>query len=119
MGGVRVDIDDMLSLEDLSTMVSEPFLRMPHPLSARLSPEGVIKLAKRGHWINIPRSKIRDKSKANSIQKALVFIQVSWMVGQCIARKINQLPLTILEVHTMVHVVCAIFLYVCWLKVGY
>ncbi|KAF4497904.1 hypothetical protein FAGAP_5916 [Fusarium agapanthi] len=56
------------------------------------------------------------KSKADYLQKILVAMQVIWMAMQCIARKIKNLPLSLLEVHTMVHVVCAIFLYLCWFR---
>ncbi|KAK3936520.1 hypothetical protein QBC46DRAFT_419077 [Diplogelasinospora grovesii] len=38
------------------------------------------------------------------------------MIIQCIARAAHGLPLALLEVHTMVHVVCAGFLYALWLK---
>ncbi|CVK99611.1 uncharacterized protein FMAN_02437 [Fusarium mangiferae] len=70
----------------------------------------------RGHWIPISKKKIDDKSKADYFQKILVVMQVIRMVLQCIARKIQNLPLSLLEVHTMVHVVCAIFLYLCWFR---
>lgn len=33
---------------------------------------------------------------------------------QCIGRKINSLPISILEVHTVVHVVCALGMYIFW-----
>ncbi|KAI2777361.1 hypothetical protein F4815DRAFT_481826 [Daldinia loculata] len=39
------------------------------------------------------------------------------MVIQCISRKAYRLPLTLLEIHTMVHVVCAFILYICWFEV--
>ncbi|KAJ4289316.1 hypothetical protein N0V88_007067 [Collariella sp. IMI 366227] len=73
-----------------------------------LSPDGVrvlgdIKLEP----LRVPKSLIMDRSKADTIQKALVLIQVSWMAIQCIARKIEGLPMTLLELHVMVHVVCA------------
>ena len=83
-----------------------------------LSAKGVRKLAA----VNIkpfmiPRSLIDDRSKADTLQKALVLLQVGWMALQCIARKACGLPLTLLELHTMVHVVCAIAMYAFWFKV--
>jgi hypothetical protein len=77
----------------------------------------VIWLVERGHWIPISKKNIDDKSKADYFQKLLVLIQVMWMVVQCIMRKIKSLPLSLLEIHTMVHVSCAVFLYLCWFKV--
>ncbi|KAF7536808.1 hypothetical protein G7054_g4235 [Neopestalotiopsis clavispora] len=82
----------------------------------RLSSRGVVDLARLGHFIYIPRETIEDKSKQDTIQKILVVLQVVWMVVQCIARKSYGLPLSLLEVHTMVHVACAIFLYGFWFK---
>jgi hypothetical protein len=84
----------------------------------RLTPEGVLQLAEDGHFLEIPRSKIDDKSKADTISKILVMTQVAWMAMQCITRKAYGLPLTLLEVHTMVHVVCAVLLFVLWIDVG-
>ncbi|KAK3902098.1 hypothetical protein C8A05DRAFT_34225 [Staphylotrichum tortipilum] len=82
-----------------------------------LSPEGLLKLAAVDMApFMIPRSRIEDRSKADTLQKALVLLQVSWMMLQCIARKAYGLPLTLLELHTMVHVVCAVVMYAFWLK---
>lgn len=83
-----------------------------------LTPLGVIALARQGHFVNINQSTIEDKSKANILTKSLICIQVSWMVIQCIARAAAGYPLTLLEVHTMVHVVCAICMYALWWNVG-
>ncbi len=82
-----------------------------------LQDKAVLLLAELGHFISIPASNIDDKSKASILQKAVVIIQVSWMVIQCISRAAHRLPLALLEVHTMVHVVCASLLYALWLKV--
>ncbi|UPK89719.1 hypothetical protein LCI18_000654 [Fusarium solani-melongenae] len=114
MGGVRVNVDDIISLPDLNFKAQRHFTTRPYTI--RVGPKTIIQLAEKGYWINIPMQKIDDKSKADVLQKCLVMIQVSWMVMQCIVRKINNLPLALLEVHTMVHVVCAMFLYLCWLR---
>ena len=82
-----------------------------------LTPQGVLDLCKHGCWAYLPRTAIDDKSKANQTQKTLVLLQVSWLVLQCIARRVYGLPLTLLEVHTMVHVVCAVILYLFWFEV--
>ncbi|RBR17807.1 uncharacterized protein FIESC28_06246 [Fusarium coffeatum] len=116
MGGVRVNIDDLLSFPDLHDKAFRHFNPANRPYSVRLSPLTVIWLAERGHWIPISKKKIDDKSKADYFQKLLVMTQVLWMIMQCIMRKIHHLPLSLLEVHTMVHVVCAVFLYMCWFR---
>jgi hypothetical protein len=60
----------------------------------------------------------RDKGKANLIQKSLVMLQVTWMATQCITRRAYGLPLTLLEIHTMVHVICALTMYSFWFYVS-
>ncbi|KAF4970712.1 hypothetical protein FSARC_2343 [Fusarium sarcochroum] len=115
MGGVRAGVDNMLSLPDLDEGAFGHNSKLL-PDSVRLGPKGVTQLAERGHWIRISEKRIDDKSKADTLQKILVVIQVSWMVMQCIARRVNDLPLSLLEIHTMVHVVCALVLYICWFK---
>ncbi|MCJ1271471.1 hypothetical protein MMC22_011372 [Lobaria immixta] len=83
---------------------------------ATLTPSGVLALADRGRFLDISPETVSDKSKASPITKALICIQVVWMVVQCIARKAVDYPLTLLEIHTMVHVVCALTLYSLWWK---
>ena len=83
-----------------------------------LSPKGVRKLAEANlKPFIVARAFIDDRSKANTLQKGLVLLQVGWMALQCIARKVHGLPLALLELHTMVHVVCAITMYAFWFKV--
>jgi hypothetical protein len=69
-------------------------------------------------WVYIPKTKIDAKRKADPIQKALVLLQASWLALQCVTRRAYGLPLTLLEVHTMVGVVCAIILYIFWFEVS-
>lgn len=83
-----------------------------------LGPQFVILLAQSGKFVRIPKWKISDKSRANVFQKVLVVTQVSWMVMQCIVRKAYGLPLSLLEIHTMVHVVCAFILLGFWFRVS-
>lgn len=86
--------------------------------SLALTPKGIYDLCKRGFWVNIPESRIDASSKADHLQKGLVMFQVTWMVLQCSVRRGYGLPLSLLEIHTMVHVVCAVILYAFWLEVG-
>lgn len=101
MGGFLVDVDKLHN--QLSRVT--------------LTPSGVIALANRDRFLDISPKTVSDKSKANIITKALICMQVLWMVVQCIARKAVGYPLTLLEIHTMVHVVCALTLYILWWKV--
>ncbi|KAK0614369.1 hypothetical protein B0T14DRAFT_570310 [Immersiella caudata] len=82
-----------------------------------VSAEGVATLARRNiDAVKISRSSIDDRSKADILQKGLVLLQITWMALQCIARKAYGLPITLLELHTMVHVVCAFSMYTFWLE---
>jgi hypothetical protein len=105
MGGLVVDI------RDLSDDYKE----------VTLTTEGVRMLAEFERYFppEVTQDTIQDKSKAGLIQKGLVIIQVGWMVIQCIARRAYGLPLTLLEVHTLVHVVCALIMYLFWIEVSY
>ncbi|KAI9646837.1 hypothetical protein NHQ30_004836 [Ciborinia camelliae] len=79
-----------------------------------ITPEGVLFLSSFGQTPRISQSEIQDKSKSDRIGKGLVCLQVIWSIGQAIERKISGYPTTLLEVHTIVHVVCALFLYALW-----
>ena len=100
MGGIIVDVSHL------------------HNTLSRLtiSPKGLAFLAKHGHFVKISDAAIRDKSKADILVKARVCIQVSWMLVQTIARKIVGYPITLLEVHTLVHVACVIGMYGLWFQ---
>jgi hypothetical protein len=125
MGGVRIqmrNIAQYLSLDYIGFTWRDVLRNRQPPrdndLILQLTPCGIIELAEDGHWIHIKGEKIDDKSKADVLQKLLVLVQVTWMATTCISRRIYGLPLTLLEIHTMVHVVCAISLYMFWLKVS-
>jgi hypothetical protein len=83
-----------------------------------LSPNGVLQLAKLGYPLYVSDANIDDKGNANLIQKSLVMLQVTWMATQCITRRAYGLPLTLLEIHTMVHVICALTMYSFWFYVS-
>ena len=80
---------------------------------------GVEFLAKVGHHLQMSENQIADRSKTNVVAKSLMCIQVLWMLVQCIARKSAGYPLTLLEIHTMVHVVCTLCVYSFWWKVSF
>ncbi|KAI5814468.1 hypothetical protein BZA77DRAFT_356730 [Pyronema omphalodes] len=59
---------------------------------------------------------ILDKGKADFLAKFLVCVQAAWMVLQCVLRKINSLPVTLIELNTLCHVICALVMYYFWWK---
>ena len=101
MGGFVVDVSD----------INEKFS------VAALQPSGIVNLAKTGHFIEIPEKTIKDKSKADLLAKSLACLQVSWMVIQCIGRRAIGLPISLLEIHVLVHVTCTLCLYALWVDV--
>ena len=98
MGGFVVDTKDV-----------SPYI----PGSPRLviTANGVLILAEHGH--------ITDKSKADIIAKALALVQGCWLLVQCIGRVATHLPLTLLEINTLAHVICMLFIYRLWMKKPY
>ncbi|KAH6950699.1 hypothetical protein DER45DRAFT_599269 [Fusarium avenaceum] len=85
MGGVYVDVDDMLSIADLDQGVFD-YKHKLRPFSVRLNPKAIVHLAEKGHWIPISGRKIKGTSKADVLQKILV-------VGQFYAQSSNRLAL--------------------------
>ncbi|KAF7864434.1 hypothetical protein EAF04_006568 [Stromatinia cepivora] len=79
-----------------------------------LTARGVSLLAQRGHLPNISKREIVDKSKADMMAKLLVILQAGWMLVQVIGRLVTGLPVTLLEVNTLCHVLCAFFIFLLW-----
>ncbi|GAW17372.1 hypothetical protein ANO14919_068290 [Xylariales sp. No.14919] len=100
MGGFRVDVSSIH--DELESMA--------------ITPAGLQYLARHGHFIDLPKSAIQDKSKADNLAKVIVCLQVAWLIVQCIGRKVNDLPIALLELHVLAHVVSALFLYAIWFR---
>lgn len=106
MGGFVFDLDT-ISASVLSPLSSEP-------QRLTLTPRGVALLARCGLLPDISKQDIWDKSKADGLTKALVCLQAGWMIIQVLARVVGGLPVSLLEVNTIGHVVCAFTIYVLW-----
>ncbi|KAK3304644.1 uncharacterized protein B0T15DRAFT_512774 [Chaetomium strumarium] len=94
MGGVRVPTDETAKFGyPASIEGSRPI---------QLTEDGVIGLAQRDFWIYVnPKKLLQEQSRAAQTMT-------------CIVRRVYGLPLTLLEVHTMVHVICAVLMYTLW-----
>ena len=57
---------------------------------------------------------IQDKAKSNSFAKSLVLFQTSWFIMQCIARGIEHLPVTHLEIVTLAYAAVNFAIYLFW-----
>ena len=65
-----------------------------------LFPEGLGPQLQNGE-IDITKDAIKDKSKGDILSKGFAILQTGWFILQCIARKIQRLPITELEVVTL------------------
>ena len=89
---------------------------LPDGFRGRVTSRGAIALAHSNLLPEVTLELINDQSKSDILTKALVCLQAGWMIIQCIARVHQSLPLTLLEVHTLMHAICAFFIYCLWLK---
>lgn len=106
MGGFVIETADPLE---------EPYIRNSPRLS--LGSRGVLFVVKQGgHIPDVSKAFIFDRSKADNVGKCLVCLQAGWAIVECISRLINHLPLTLLEINTLGHVLCALLMYLFWLQ---
>ena len=57
---------------------------------------------------------IKDRGKNDYLAKSLVMLQTSWFVMQCIARAIEHLPVTHLEIVTLAYAAVNFATYIFW-----
>ena len=62
----------------------------------------------------LSKDEIWDKSKANSLAKAIVCIQAIWFCAQVIGRLAQGIPISLLELNTFAHALCALLIYILW-----
>ncbi|KAM5350743.1 hypothetical protein ACJ41O_007248 [Fusarium nematophilum] len=122
MGWFRVKVSalaEFLTLPDINSSWKDSLAKSGQRSTLQITPGGILKLAEHGYWFDIPPEDIDDRSKANGIQKLLVIVEVFWLAMSCVVRAIYGFPLSLLEIHTMVHVVCALAMYSLWFKVSH
>ncbi|KAF7974339.1 hypothetical protein HWV62_12398 [Athelia sp. TMB] len=81
-----------------------------HPLS----PKAVVELVRRGHLVAPTSDELANQSKGDALSKGVAILQTLWFVMQCIARRIEHLPVTSLEVMTLAYTVITVAMYVVW-----
>ncbi|KAI9462143.1 hypothetical protein F5148DRAFT_233795 [Russula earlei] len=67
-----------------------------------------------GEFPRIAKMEIEDKSKGDIVSKTLVVLQTSWFVTQCIARGVQGLPVTELELVTVAFATLNFVMYLLW-----
>ncbi|KAJ7687337.1 hypothetical protein B0H14DRAFT_2421725, partial [Mycena olivaceomarginata] len=85
-----------------------------HPIATkkqlRLHPEYLAAIR------SIREEDIEDKSKGDLLSKGLVLLQGLWFTAQCLARFLQHLPLTELEVETLAFQFVNVIIWFLWLK---
>ncbi|KAJ4465514.1 hypothetical protein C8J55DRAFT_440985 [Lentinula edodes] len=83
---------------------------------AIITPEGIQFLLRNQPDLlpDLSTEEISDRSKANGLSKSVVVVQVTFFLVNCIARKIQRLPVTLLEVTTVAHALCSLLAYAFW-----
>ena len=62
----------------------------------------------------LTEAEIKDRGKSDSLARSFVLLQTSWFVMQCIARGIERLPLTHLEIVTLAYAAVNFVIYIFW-----
>ncbi|KAF8537818.1 hypothetical protein BDD12DRAFT_806637 [Trichophaea hybrida] len=106
MGGFQIDTNRLSK--------SSPQLSIKGRLA--LTACGIIALGRAGIFIPLDYRTIRFKSQVDVITKTLTIFQVLWMVIEASVRKASGIPLSLLEIHTLVHAFCALIMYLFWFK---
>ena len=76
----------------------------------------------RKRYIDIPKIttlEINDRSKSDSLAKFLAIMQVGWLAVHVVARTIQHLETTTLEVTTLSFVVCTLGSFIAWYRKPY
>ncbi|KAI9452255.1 hypothetical protein F5148DRAFT_1003373, partial [Russula earlei] len=68
-----------------------------------------------GDFPRIAKEEIEDKSKGDAVSKTLVVLQTGWFVVQCIARGVQGLPVTELELVTVAFATLNFVMYILWM----
>jgi hypothetical protein len=77
------------------------------PRSTNFTAADILELAKVGILLGIGNEEIKDRSEADALVKTFVCAQLAWFLAQCLAKTIKNLPITLLELHVILHTFCA------------
>lgn len=83
-----------------------------------LTSSGVLELVRVAPHLlpDISLSQITDKSNADQLAKAVITLQASWFAAHCISRIALGMTISLLELNTLAHCVCALIAYFAWWK---
>lgn len=77
---------------------------------------GLVELAKLQPDLipDVSEGQIRDKSKTNPLAKTLTCLQALWFCAQVLSRLGQHLAVSLLELNTFAHALCALVVYLLW-----
>lgn len=102
------------------TLVHGFFVSMGGYVTARghilhpVTPHAIGKSVSPIHILDISDEEILDRSKGDTFSKGIAVLQTTWFITQCIARRIQHLPLTELEVITLAFAFLNIVIHIIW-----
>lgn len=79
-----------------------------------LHPDDVLELVQRAGLVPPTLHELKDKGKADAFTKCVTIVQTLWFVTQCIARRMEHLPATSLEIMTLAYTVITLTMYATW-----
>ncbi|KZP06180.1 hypothetical protein FIBSPDRAFT_1002718 [Athelia psychrophila] len=74
----------------------------------------VLALVKSRALVPPTSDEIRDRCKGDSLSKTIAIFQALWFVTQCIARRVDNLVITNLEIMTLAYTVITVAMYAAW-----
>lgn len=98
---------------DSGGFLLHPIDHSPFPVTAKQ-----IHYLVKEKYMDIPRiskKEIFDKSKADRFTKTIACLQTSWFVTECVARAIQKLSISPLELSTCAIILCTVAVYFFWL----
>lgn len=85
-------------------------------MTTTLTPAGFLWHLRRGSIDknSFDKRAIVDKGKSSNVAKLIASIQAVWLLTQCASRLASHMPLTLLEVHIAIQVLCTLIIYGFW-----
>ncbi|CAO1601037.1 hypothetical protein XANCAGTX0491_004705 [Xanthoria calcicola] len=109
MGGFAMDLSKNLPQSEEFLPSNTDTLRFVTPVAleilGHISPNEVPDLSV---------AELRSKSKADVLAKVFTCIQATWFIAQCLTRLAQHIPISLLELNTFGHAICALLIYVLW-----
>lgn len=104
MGGITID-DTNISLFNPNRYTGFSLTR-----------QGIRWIAKNAQDVlpDLSAGEIWDRSKASAIAKTVVCLQAIWFCAQCVGRLSQGYSITLLELNTFIHALCALATYMLW-----